>query len=61
MANTLENCEYSPNIQKWDQKQIRFKKKTISILSNLSKICEAVIPDRLLGHLSENNIIPGGQ
>ena len=35
--------------------------KTISILSNRSKICEAVIPDRLLGHLSENNIISGRQ
>ena len=44
---------YKKKGPKTDKKNFR----PISILSTLSKICEAIIHDRLLGHLSENNLI----
>ena len=45
--------QYTEKGPKTDKKNFR----PISIPSTLSKICAAIIHDRLIGHLSENNII----
>ena len=49
-----------PNIQKEGTQKRQKNLRPISILSTLSKICEAIIHDRLVSHLSENNIISDG-